>query len=109
MRQVLLAPQEPPKPSTGNGRVHSTLRHYANRTNFPPTVIHHRDPRRQKPFVMWLNDDAEVGDVFNWNGQDYVVSQVYGTHLSISAIIRKCDKPKRQSDQGNGIAVPIDR
>jgi len=104
MRQVLLVkPQEENLGMTecndnGEGEEDGSASHpYANSHHHP------------KPLVMWMNDDAWIGDTLVWRGEVWTVSAIYGTHLSTAAFCGKCDKPKKRLDSGSGIAVPIDR
>ena len=111
MRQVLLSPPQEIKSymTKGNGKGHGRGSRKGGSASHPYNRSHHLSSSGPKPLVMWMNDDAEIGDTFVWRGEVWVVSAIYGTHLSAAAYCGKCDKPKKRSDAGNGIAVPVDQ
>ncbi len=91
MRQVLLAPRQPVR---WNGGMELDV----------------RDPGRPRPPVLlWMDDGTHVGDAFVWQGGYWEVSAVYGTHFSTTPGARRRDRPRRHREDGNGLAVPIDR
>ncbi len=57
--------------------------------------------RPTPPVVMWMGDDASLGDIFLWHGKVCTVSAIYGTTLSrYGAEVHKNDKPHYNQQAG---------
>jgi hypothetical protein len=67
------------------------------------------DRPASRPVLLWMDDNARVGDRYVWDGAHWVVSAVYGTHFSASAAVARRDRPYRHYDTGDGCGVCIDR
>jgi hypothetical protein len=93
MRQVLLAARQTSRGNYGGDPARDD--------------VLDRGPRR--PVVLWMDDTVRLGDGFTWHGDVWVVSAVYGTHFSSSAKARRTERPRRVRDDGDGLALPLDR
>lgn len=43
-----------------------------------------RSMRRRDRVLLWMGDDVMPGDTYQWEGREYTVDAIYGTHLSRS-------------------------
>lgn len=58
------------------------------------------------PVLMWMGDDAKVGDTYIWRKKVCTVTAVYGTGFShAGAEVRKTERPSRSMQAG----VVLDR